>query len=78
MPHASRVSWIGHLDQPLQQARDLPGHSLGVPAELVKGRWNRLLWATTLPVVVTAPAQRITTSGVGESHLSPSPRLYRL
>ncbi|MGH3683634.1 MAG: hypothetical protein ACRDSM_00945 [Pseudonocardiaceae bacterium] len=33
--YAARVRYLG---QPLQQARDLLGGDLGLPAELVKGR----------------------------------------
>ncbi|MFE9628775.1 hypothetical protein [Streptomyces sp. NPDC006527] len=38
VPYAARVSWVGHLGQPLQQARDLGEDDLGMLAELVKGR----------------------------------------
>ncbi|WP_323874541.1 hypothetical protein [Streptomyces sp. 3212.3] len=37
MPYAAWVSRVGHLGQPLQQARDLVGYDLGMLAELVKG-----------------------------------------
>jgi hypothetical protein len=43
VPHAAGISWVGHLAQPLQQARDRLGRGPGMLTELVKGRrvWRR-------------------------------------
>lgn len=41
MPHSPRISWIGHLGQPLQQARDILWTDAGIRAQLVKGRRDR-------------------------------------
>ncbi|MEU0822428.1 hypothetical protein [Streptomyces mirabilis] len=41
MPYATWVSRVGHLGQPLQQARDLVGYDPGMLAELFKGRHDQ-------------------------------------
>ncbi|MFT9479600.1 hypothetical protein [Streptomyces sp. 11-1-2] len=41
MPHTAGISRVGHLAEPLQQARDLLGHGHWMLAELVKGRRGR-------------------------------------
>jgi hypothetical protein len=41
VPHTAWVSGVGHLSQPLQQARDLLGYGLRMLAELVHGRRDR-------------------------------------
>lgn len=41
VPYAARIPRVGHLGLPLQQARDLLGHRLGMLAEFLKGRRDR-------------------------------------
>lgn len=39
--HSARIARVGHLRQPLQQARHFCGYNPWMIAELVKGGWDR-------------------------------------